>query len=367
MEEFDQGHELLAVSQHTTYADRDGNIAYWMSGWDPIRAPGVNPLFPQIGDGTQEWTGERRPRAHDENTAQGYYGGWNNKASVDYINAPNNYGYYFGPAHRAHVVDEYLASHDNLTFEDVRDLALNIATTDSFGGGGNTWAFVADDFKAAVAANSSPDRDAAIEMLDAWDGHFVAGGPAEWRMGMMRADAWVLQDAWIREVLRLTFEDEFMMSGLDWTDQPLSLSFNVLLHDLAGTTYYDWFQDRSGSGKPTTAEEIIVLALDNVIADIGLGPYDVSRGVIGFTHDLLSKLDPAFENFHTIPFSSRSTYAQVVEIGEDGPVRIESMFPLGQSGNLWFQGTMTPTFDPNYFTMAPAFDPFMPRSFPLFD
>ena len=111
---------------------------------------------------------------------------------------PNNLWYNIGPFHRAHVVEDYLSTHDDLTFEEVRDLALNIATTDSFMSGGNTWSFVADTFKAAVAADPSPDRDAAIAMLDAWDGHFVAGGPAEWRMGTLRADAWVLQDAWIQ-------------------------------------------------------------------------------------------------------------------------------------------------------------------------
>jgi penicillin amidase len=370
IEEFDQGVEMLAVSQHSTYADRDGNIAYWMSGWDPIRAPGVDPRFPQIGDGSQEWTGERRPRAHATNPEQGYFGGWNNKASADYMNAPNSA--YYGPFHRAHVIDEYLASHDNLTYEEVRDLALNIATTDSFGAGGNTWAWIADAFKAAVAANSTPDRDAAIAMLDAWDGHFVAGGPSEWRFGMLRADAWVLQDAWIKEVLRLTFEDEFMMSGMDWSQQSKFILFNVLIRALQGSaatlpTYYNWFQDKSGSGKPTDAAEIIVLALDNVIADMGLGPYEAPRGTIDYTHDLLSKLDPAFEAWHSTPFSSRSTYAHVVEYGENGPVRIESMFPLGQSGALYYNGTLSPTFDPNYVTMIPAYDSFMPRPFPLFE
>jgi len=371
MADFDTGVARGVASQHFTYADRDGNIAYWMSGWDPIRAPGVDPRFPQIGDGTQEWTGELRPRVHDENAAQGFYGGWNNKASVDYNSPPNDLWYNNGTAHRAHVVEEYLASHDDLTFEEVRDLALNIATTDGILGGGNTWAFVADAFKAAVAANSSPDRDAAIAMLDAWDGHFVAGGPDNWAWGDLRADAWAFQDAWVREVLRLTFEDEFMMSGLDWTDQPMNLSFNVLLHDLAGTTLYDWFQDRSGSGKPTTAEGIVVLALDNVIADMGLGPYDMPRGYIWYSHDLLSQLDPPigpiFTDMHSTPYSDRSTYAHVVEFGEDGPLRIESMFPLGESGTIWFNGTFAPLFDPNFFSMTPYYDAFAPRSFPLFD
>jgi len=362
--EFDAGIEMVPVSQHFTYADRDGNIAYWMSGYDPVRQAYVDPRFPSIGDGTMEWTGERRARVHDENVAKGFYSGWNNKSQLDYNNAPNNFSYYLGPAHRAQVIDDYLSTHDDLTFEDVRDLALNIATTDSFGGGGNTWAFVADAFKAAVAADPTDDRNAAIAMLDAWDGHFVDGGPAEWRFGTSRADAYVLQDAWIKEVMRLTFEDEFMMAGMDYADQRTTVNFNVLLRALdpnsALPTYYNWFQDKSGSGKPTTPEELIVLALDNVIADIGLGPYHAERGEIVYSH-------PIFGEVWRTPFSSRSTYAHCVEFDSNGPARIESMFPLGESGALYFNGYTTPVFDPNFFSMVPVFDAFMPRPFPLFN
>ncbi|MCP4898058.1 MAG: penicillin acylase family protein [bacterium] len=378
IEEFGAGVAKIGVSQHTCYVDRDGNIAYWMTGFDPIRAPGTNPLFPQIGDGTQEWTGEYRPLAHDSNPAQGYYGGWNNKASVDYMNAPQSA--YYGPAHRAHVIEEYLSVNTDLTFEEVRDLALNIATTDSFGRGGNTWSFVEDAFKAAVANSPSDSQNAAIAMLDAWDGHFVAGGPPAWRFGDLRADAWVLQDAWIRNVLSITFEDEFYDLtdvGMDYDHQSKAVLFNVLIRALAGDdaavpTNYDWFRDSLNEGKPTDPDEIIVLALDWVIADMGLGPYEVPRGTIDFGHRYLGGLlDPvlgtSFSKIHSIPFSSRSTYAHVVEMGENGPVRIESMFPLGTSGKLWFNGTFVPDFDPNFFTMAPAFDPFMPRPFPLFD
>ncbi len=378
IEDFDAAVEMGGVSMHTCYADRDGNIAYWMSGWDPIRAPGVDPRFPQIGDGTQEWTGERRPRAHDSNTTQHYYGGWNNKSQVDYGSGPNST--YYGPAHRAQVIEDYLSTHDDLTFEEVRDLALDIATTDSFlsgSGGGNTWAFVADDFTAAVAADPTDDRNAAIAMLDAWDGHYVAGGPQAWRFGPDAADAWVLQDAWIKEVMRLTFEDEFAGSGFDWNRQSKEILFNVLVRALQGVdaplpTFYDWFQDKLTSGKPTTSEGIILLALDNVIASMGLGPYNQERGVITFGHQVLAGLlDPLlgsnFAEMHTIPYSARSTYAQIVEFGQTGPVRIESMFPLGPSGQLWFNGTFFPEVDPHCVCMAPAYDPFMPRPFPVFE
>jgi penicillin amidase len=115
-----------------------------------------------------------------------------------------------------------------------------------------------------------------------------------------------------------------------------------------------------------------MLALDNVIADIGLGPYNEPRPEIIYGHAVLAGLlDPllgtSFGDMHRAPWSSRSTYAQVVELGENGPVRIESMFPLGTSGQLWFNGTFVPETDPNFATMAPAYDPFMPRPFPLFD
>ena len=215
-------------------------------------------------------------------------------------------------------------------------------------------------------------------MLEAWDAPFVAGGPEARRIGTERADAWVLQDAWIREVMRLTFEDEFMAAGMEWDEvQPLGLSFNVLLRGLAGAeatlpTFYDWFQDRLGTGKPTTAQGIILQALDTVISDMGLGPYGAPRGEIVFGHDLLAALlDPLlgsnFGDIHRIPFSSRSTFAHVAEYDASGLIRLESMFPLGPSGKLWFNGTFIPDFDPNAFSMAPVYDPFMPRPFPLFE
>jgi penicillin amidase len=368
MDDFDTTVASAPVSFHMNYIDRDANFAYWMSGWDPIRGAGYNPLFPSVTGLSPEWTGEYRPNVNDRNNPRGWYGGWNNKAAIDYPNGTSNYSYYFGPWHRAHVVDEYLSANDDLTFEEVRDLALNIATTDSITGGGDTWIMVADAFKAAVAANPSDDRNEAIAMLDAWDRHFVAGGPSEWRFGAFKADAWVLQDAWVGEVLRITFEDEFRVAGMSWEDQPESILYNVLLRALAGQTYYDWFQDKAGTGnKPTGAEAIIVRALDNVIGHVGLGPYNEPRGTISHTHGVFSFVDILGPLWTQTPYANRSTYAQAVEYDMNGPLRIESMFPLGESGAMYYNGTLSPSFDPHFFSMVPVFDAFMPRPFPLFD
>jgi len=383
MDEFGAAVAAAPVSFHLNYIDRDGNIAYWMSGWDPIRGAGYHPLFPSVTGTTGEWTGELRPRVNDRNNPSGWYGGWNNKASIDYPNGTGSYSWYFGPAHRAQVIVDYLSAHDNVTFEEMRDLALNIATTDSFmstqrgkTGGGNAWPFVADAFKAAVAANPSDDRNTAIEMLDAWDGHFVAGGPSEWRFGAFKADAWALQDWWVQEVLRITFEDEFAMAGMNWEDQDFAILFNVLLRALAGQTLYDWFQDKRGTGdKPVGAEAIIIRALDNVIEHEGLGPYNIPRGTISHPHGVFSFVEIIGPLWTQTPYAARSTYAHAVEYDMNGPLRIESMFPLGESGALYYNGIYEPTSpfltfptpDPNFYSMVPAFDAFMPRPFPLFD
>ncbi len=364
--DFSQAVEAVGVSQHFCYADREGAIAYWMSGRDPVRPAEVDVRFPLPGDGSAEWdAGVLKPRSHDSNPDQGYYGGWNNKSRAGYENAPNNLNYAFGPGQRAHVIEQYLSESSDLTFDDVRDLALDIATTESYDGGGVAWTFVAEAFMEAVATDPTTPRTEALALLDDWDGHFVAGGQGAWASGTVRAEAWVLQDSWIDEVIRLTFADEFSEAGLRYSDQHQHILFNVLLHQLAGeeasvVNRYDWFRDRSGAGLPTTADGIILQALDTTINDLGQRPWTSSRGVITYTHDFLGDIG-------TTPYSRRSTYAQCVEIGADGPTRIESFFPLGQSGTILMTDTGGLAFDQNFFSLKEIYDAFDHRPFPLFD
>ncbi|OQY58629.1 MAG: hypothetical protein B6245_10930 [Desulfobacteraceae bacterium 4572_88] len=372
MDAFGDAIERVGVSQHFCYADREGNIAYWMSGRDPLRPDGEY-RFPQGFTGkTLEWNGDRLiDRATDRNTPRGFYSGWNNKSQAGYGNALNTSAYYFGPFHRAHVIDDYLSASDHLFFEDVRDLALNIATTDSFGDGGNPWKFVADDFTDAVTeAGLTLDRQFALGLLTNWDGHFVEGGASEWVAGTDRSDAWILMDTWIREALRLTFEDEL---GTElYEKQPPTLLFNVFLRGLRGETSgivnaYNWFQNPSQIHTPQTSDAIIVQSLDDTLAMLGEElPWGTDkRGYIWYQHDLFR--DTLLDPVHSTPFSSRSTYAHCVEFGESGPVRIESMFPLGESGNILMGSGGTPVFDDHFFSMTDSFDAFAPRVFPPFE
>jgi penicillin amidase len=177
-------------------------------------------------------------------------------------------------------------------------------------------------------------------------------------------------DKWLREVIRLTFQDEL---GSDLDNETL---FNVLLHGLpwsdhglpgtAITNKYNWFQNLSDQTAPHTADAIILKALDNVLTGLGAQPWGTNaRGQITFNDPVLAQLGNGV--VHTMPFSSRSTYAQCIEYGSNGPVRIESMFPLGESGTVYAEPVMIPVFDPYFLGMTDVFDGFVFRPFPLFN
>ncbi|MBN2534591.1 MAG: penicillin acylase family protein [Spirochaetales bacterium] len=362
--DFNKAVHKLPISAHICYADRKGNIAYWMSGRNPVRPEGIDPRLPLLGDGSQEWPEPVKyiPMPFAMNPEQGYFGGWNNKPTVDYdhgINYMNELIH--GVFHRAHVVEEYLTQKKRYSYNDMLTFAKYISSTDSIGVGGNPWKFVKTLFTGAVMNHPEEDRLKAIDLLNEWDGFLFEGGPDTIASATVRSDGWVLQNAWITEVLRLVFDDELK----SWADQPLSLLFNVFLHgvmnDESGIiNQYNWFQDRSGTGKPTDVDQLIVLALDNTLAQLGPCPWNIPRGEIVYTHDLLGPLT-------STPYSNRGTYAQCIEMGRRGPVRIESMFPLGQSGTILLDfETGAPVFDPNFFSMKPYFDTYTHRPFPLF-
>ncbi len=384
MNDFGTAIEEIAVSQHFCYADRDGNIAYWMSGRDPARKgmddPKMRYLFflPQDateGEPVTDWVdNELVPRSHARNPKRDFFAGWNNKTSPTYFNAFNSNNDIYGPFQRAHVIYNYLTTNNDLTFEDIRDLALNIAATDSFNGGGNPWAFVANKF-IQYAKDDKLDEDfpGVLEILEKWnndDGHFVEGN---WVNGDTRAQGWVLMNDWLKEIIHLTFDDELGDGEGGYLACNNTLLFNVILHamnedDDGIKTTYNWFSN-SNQNAPQTLEAIVIRAFENVMATYGGSiPIDVPRGNIEYRHDLLNtyleKINATPIEW-TTPFASRSTYAHVVEFGRKGPIRIESMFPLGESGNITLEYGV-PIFDDNFLSMKEIFDDFTPREFPLF-
>ncbi|KPA08864.1 Peptidase S45, penicillin amidase [Candidatus Magnetomorum sp. HK-1] len=405
-DEFGEGIEKIGFSQHFCYADKDGNIAYWMSGRDPVRPNDPVNLGYQLPQGSVpglpqlDWDDNvLNTRVHLENPTQNYFAGWNDRSHPYYSGAPNNIEYNPGPFHRSHVIHQYLSANNNLTFEDVRDLAISISTTDSIGKGGNPWPFVQTIFSGAVAYSPTTARQNALAILNNWDGHFVDGGQANWANGKNRADGWMLIDTWIRKVIDKTFTQ--YLNVLSETGEKGSQEdcfgnelqrrlFNVILRDLKGRCNYDWFNNTILSTAPesaakmqATAFRIIQLALDETLEELGDQPWGVDkRGYIEINHDVIYKLiGPSIPTWKLwrIPFASRSTYAQCVQLGVNGPDRIESFFPVGQSGHIYWPFLLdtgmerflaphtSKLYHDDFFSMIPYYDTFTHRNFPLFD
>lgn len=215
-----------------------------------------------------------------------------------------------------------------------------------------------DDFRVAVAASPSDARTGALGIMNGFDGHFPAGG----------------QPDWTRAAIDLTFLDELGSSADEYDPDEKqwanpTVLFNVLFYALAGDAAsirnnYDWFRNELNAEAPQTADAVIVAAL----AELGTRLWGIGkRGEIEFNHPMFNNAPLALNPLHTMPFASRSTYAQCVEMGKSGPIRIESMFPLGQSGNILAGLQGEPVFDANFYTMAPVFDFFAHRDFPVFE
>ncbi len=362
MDEFGEGVANLGASLHVCYGDKGGNIAYWMSGRNPVRPEGEY-RFPQGAVALQrEYDSEViHPMPHDRNTPRGWYAGWNTKASLEYDDITSSF--HFGRFQRAHVIQEFFQSRENISMQDMLDLEFNIVHTFSIGSGGNPWAFMRDSFIPIVEANPTPERTAALEMLENWDGLFTDFQIPETDI----LPQWILTRDWLFFSMDKVFMDELGPSGANPGDGTLGdllagvQWFNAMLHGLEPDSplqnTYDWFTNTSDATAPQTMEAVVLQALDEVLlTDLNAG----ARNMLTFDHDLLGLL-------HTPSFKNRSIYTQAVELGSEGPVRILSLFGLGQSGNILMDGNGDPVFDPHFFSMVENYDNFIMREFPLFD
>jgi acyl-homoserine lactone acylase PvdQ len=85
------------------YAD-DRDIAYYVSGRDPVRPASVNPNLPTWGTGKTEWRGFLPPsrHVHEIDPPQGFFDSWNNKPAPGFSAADDQYGY--GPVYRVQML-----------------------------------------------------------------------------------------------------------------------------------------------------------------------------------------------------------------------------------------------------------------------
>lgn len=366
MDSFGDAVEQLAVSMHICYADTEGNIAYWHTGREPVRPHG-NWVLPQgVVSAPLSWdTDVIHPLIHDRNNPRGFYGGWNNKASNEYVDLSGSFRE--TRWHRAHVITEYLAAGDNFTYDELANLSPRIASTSGSLEIGNNWTFVRRAFMEAVNNHPTPERLAAVDMLENWNGISVTGEEADWVYSQDFQDAFVLIDRWLLNVMPLVYNDEFnpQFYGNNRFRSRLMNLFHMLEPDSGLRKSYNWFRnDQGGLGD---RDSIIVAALDTTLQQLGEGPWGVGqRPLTAFNHPFFGDLTELVPSIAT-PVGNRATYAQCIEMGSEGPVRIGSLWLLGPSGDVRLDANGNPMINPFTFTMTPYFSSYQLRPFPLFD
>jgi acyl-homoserine lactone acylase PvdQ len=116
------------------YAD-NRDIAYYVSGLDPVRAPSVNPNLPTWGTGHTEWRGflPSSRHVHQIDPPQGFFDSWNNKPAPGFSAADNQYGY--GPVYRVQMLTsqirhQFALHHGKITQADLVQAMETAASQD---------------------------------------------------------------------------------------------------------------------------------------------------------------------------------------------------------------------------------------------
>jgi penicillin amidase len=338
------------------YADRLGNIAYWMTGQIPVRPAGFDPRLPLPGDGSAEWTDALLPMPASINPSRGWLANWNNKPSVNYDNPDDALG--AGRYHRVLEIEARLSG-GLVSPADMRDIARDIArliqgqpTPQANGGSGRRARFVKPYLLAALAAVPSAHEWAAqaCAALEQWDGSAV--GDAVTSMFLEPGE--VIFASWIGR-MREYFRDELGAAADEVTANVLT---HVLDHAFLGQSGVPPSRDYFNGVNPN---EAMSLAFDQALALLG-PPAAWSarpRATTRFRHILF----PMVPEAGSMPQSNRGTYVQIVVLG--APVTAETILAPGQSGFIRLEGNK-PVLDPHFSDQLSAYKNFTYKAMPLF-
>jgi penicillin G amidase len=120
IKQFEEAAKKIPTSHNFLYSDKQGNIGYWITGKNAIRAEGTDNRLPIVGDGSHDWQGiapfESLP--HAINPSQGIVANWNNKPSPDWEYTEE----FFGPTHRSGFILDQLDSLEKVSWTDMEEI-----------------------------------------------------------------------------------------------------------------------------------------------------------------------------------------------------------------------------------------------------
>ena len=318
----------VATSHHFFYADRHGNIAYWLSGREPVRPAGTDSRLPRDGRGGEEWQGfvDSGPRTQSINPAQGYVVNWNNKAVAGWDNGDSGTSY--GPTHRVNVLVRILERKGRLDWQDVQDVNREAGTTHV---DGLAFRPLLLEAAASLRAERGPlgaPVEAALAQLAAWDDRFVDGNGD----GQYDAVGLTLFEAWLPRMRARLFTP---VLGNDGGSGGLGVLWRLMRGPgrAALPVHYDWLKGRD-------VRRLAVDALADAVAALGAGgaPMEAWRTPVRVQAYAVQGALPAVQH----PFMNRGTYNQVVELWRTG-ARSANVNPPGQNGFVRAPGVPGPS------------------------
>ena len=304
LNEFAASAKLIWLTHNFFVATLQGDIGYWHCGRPPLRADGVDPRLPTTGTGEKEWKGVLAPEQipYWINPKQGFICNWNNKP-VGYWN--NGEAPVWGAIFRVYRIAELLEARPKLTFEQIRDITIDIGLNDP-----NANYLKPHLLKAiSTSGTTNPQWKQAYELLNAWDNHEVEGSVAK-----------TIFDEWLQALREAIFADELRDLDKDLFNNITQPS--LILHVLEGKKASMPVRTDFLNGKSVTQIQLEALqtALQNLAAKRGPTPA------------LWGHIQPTinFRPLPPIPSSNRGTYIQVVELSKP-IIRSVSILPPGQS------------------------------------
>jgi penicillin amidase len=238
-------------AQNIIFADSD-NIALWVAGVHPIRAPNIDGRLPVNGSAADaSWHGYIAPQnwPHTYNPAQGYIASNNQKS------AGPEYEYYIGSnyadGYRARRINYLLNSGSNIDVEKMKIIQTDTLDT-------SAEAFVPYLLKAITDKESTittkpASWTTAITELQNWD-YFMSKD----------ASAPLIFSFFMNRYIPYTFEDEFSQAGLEDNDVPYPQTVfldNMTLKDLKN----HWFDNVSTIEVEENGQDIMLKAFTDAL------------------------------------------------------------------------------------------------------
>jgi penicillin amidase len=329
--EFEHGVSKIVSSHNWFWADRNGDIGYYHSGYYPIRPiygflhRRIDDRFPLLGTGKEEWLGivpfEDLPQ--ERNPPCGFFANWNNKPERTWDHAEAEVGPLWGEGHIVVRIQELLAVDPEISYQDMKDICKNVAYHDAYG------TYFKPFLQHAINTSSgiSLDIKNALETWDCYRNNKDSDGFYD-DPGLTIFHAWysALFDKILLDELSILVKDyshSLLLHILQGDSSKLHLRYNHYINDTIDTAIID-------------ALHQALFTLETQYNTTNVSTWLTPLEMDGFS-ELGSLASPE------MPYMNRGTYNQVIELPswtKDPTIspRGESVLPPGQSGFVDFQG-----------------------------